>query len=178
MSGPVTPSPFMRIYSDDPLLKFKDTEIPPLRTKHDIDAVLAEYEVKEVYWKWDAKAIENNLPADVSVMFKIEEPINGILVRVPAEVNCYLIWDRANKLARRPERRVEKVNWRISMRVMYHFIYTHLNTTYAMQSSKVVAFLGYVKNIDGKQLKDVLLPKLKEYAALEFQKVETNGSKP
>jgi hypothetical protein len=49
---------------------------------------------------------------------------------------------------------------------MYHFIYTHLNAAYAMQSGKAIAFLGFIQAKDGKQLKDMILPELNQYQAL------------
>lgn len=162
-----TPAAIKRIYSDDKLLRYTGTDIPPDRRKHMIDGVLAEYDVKEVYWKWDAKAIDVNQAADISVMFKLEECIKDIPVKVPVRVDCPIIWDKPKPLGR-PPRRNEQINWRVSLAAMYHFIYTGLNNSYAMQSSKVVAFLGYIPTADGKQLKDTLMPRLGEHAALEY----------
>ncbi len=91
-------------------------------------------------------------------MFKIEETVNDIKVQVSVKVDCPVIWDRAKPKGRPPT--PETINWDVSLRAMYHFIYTHLNTAYAMQSSKAIAFLGYVQGTDGKQLKDYILPQL------------------
>jgi hypothetical protein len=159
-------SSLKRIYTDDPLLKYKETEVPAPRSKQQIDGVLAEYGVKEVYWKWDKDAIESGQPADIRVMFKVEEELNGVPVNVPVRINCPTIWDHARPRGRPP--RPEQINWDVSMRAMYHFIYTHLNSDYAMQSGVVVAFLGYVQNVKGENLKDALMPKLGEHAALEY----------
>ena len=155
-----------KIYSDDPLLRFKDTEVPPQRTKHDIDGALAAFEVEEILWKWTPHLIETGEPGEIYVAFKVQEMTNGVLIRVPVRIDCPAIWDRANKLARTPEKRLERVNWRISMRIMYHFIYNSLNTLYAMRSSKVVAFLGYIQTGNGQQVKDRLIPALRQLEAL------------
>lgn len=154
-----------KIYTDDPLIKYASTSIPADRTKHEIDGVLAEYEVKDIYWHYDP---DHN---SVYVMFKIEETINDMPMLNSARVDCPTIWDRAKPRGHPPK--LEAINWDVSMRAMYHFVYTHLNAAYAMQSSKTVAFLGYIQDGNGKQLKDVILPRLKEYQALE-QHVESN----
>jgi hypothetical protein len=150
-----------KIYTDDPLIKYTTTTIPPDRTKHEIDGVLAEYEVKDVYWHWD---LEHN---NVYVMFKIEEIVAGLPVLASARVDCPTIWDKAKPRGHPPK--PEQVNWMVSLRAMHHFIYTHLNAAYAMQSSKTVAFLGYIQNVDGKQLKELIIPRLSEYRALEVK---------
>jgi hypothetical protein len=154
-----------KIYSDDPLIKYKDTEINPERTKHQIDGVLSEYEVQDIFWHWNQKVIESGEPGEIYVMFKITETIKGVQLKVPARVDCPIIWSRAKPKGRPP--RPEQVDWKTSMRAMYHFIYTHLNASYAMQSSKIVAFLGYIQTGEHEQLKDRILPELKQYSALE-----------
>ena len=154
-----------KIYSDDPLIKYKDTSIPPDRTKHQIDAVLAEYEVEDILWHWVKTLVESGEPGEIYVMFKISETIKGIQLKVPVRVDCPIIWGRAKPKGRPP--RPEQVDWKTSMRAIYHFIYTHLNAAYAMQSSKVVAFLGYIQTGEKEQLKDRILPELKQYSALE-----------
>jgi hypothetical protein len=159
-----------KIYSDDPLIRYKDTDLNPIRTKAQIDGVLAEYGTKDVWWHWEKEAIEKNESASIYVMFKVEEIIDGLPVKVGVKVECPIIWDKGNSRARIPENRTEKVNWRVSLRAMYWFIYTHLNSAYAMNSSKTLAFLGYIQSQSGKSLKDIIVPKLgePEYAALEL----------
>jgi hypothetical protein len=155
-------NPTDRIYTDDPLIKYATTAIKAERTKQQIDGVLAEYQVKDVWWHFD-------IPRESWVRFAIEEEVNGHVVKVGVRVDCPTIWERAKPRGRTPESRIESINWDVSMRAMYHFIYTHLNAAYAMRSGKIVAFLGYIAGVDNKQLKDILLPKLNEYAALELE---------
>lgn len=161
-----------KIYSDDDLLKYKDTEIHASRTKAQIDGVLAEYGIQDVYWHWNKEAVEKNESAEVYVMFKIEEVVNGFPVKVGVRVDCPIIWNRRKPLGRPP--RPEEVNWNVSLRAMYHFIYTHLNSGYVMKSSKTLAFLGYIQSGKDKQLKDIIIPRLSEYQALENQ---TSGTR-
>jgi hypothetical protein len=154
-----------KIYSDDELLRYKDTEISPIRTKAEIDGVFAEYGIQDVAWRWNKDGIERYEPCEIFVFFTIEEMIEGHLVRVNAHVDAPIIWDRAKPKGRPPT--PERVNWRVSMRAMYHFIYTHLNSAHAMRTAKVIAFLPYVQNAQHQQIKDQILPRLKEYQALE-----------
>jgi hypothetical protein len=162
-------NPTDKIYTDDELIKYATTAIKADRTKQQIDGVLAEYQVKDVWWHYD-------IPREAWVKFKIEENIDGHLIAIGVRVNCPTIWDKAKPRGHPP--RPEQINWDVSMRAMYHFIYTHLNAAYAMRSGKVVAFLGYIVGVDNRQLKDVLLPKLGEYAALEELKVEKSKEEP
>jgi hypothetical protein len=154
-----------KIYSDDPLLKYKDTEINATRTKAQIDGILAEYGVQDVWWHWEKDAIEKNEIADIFVNFKLDEIVDDLPVKVAIKVMCPIIWDREKPKGRPP--RPERVNWNISMRAMHWFIYTHLNSSYAMRSSKIVAFLPFIQSASGKNLKDLIIPKLSEYKALE-----------
>jgi hypothetical protein len=150
-----------KIYTDDPLIKYGTTHIQADRTKHEIDGILAEYEVVDILWHYAPK--ENS----VYVMFKLEETVNEVPVRVSVRVDCPTIWDREKPKGRPPT--PERINWNVSMRAMYHFIYTHLNASYAMQSGKAIAFLGYIQGANGKQVKDMILPELKQYHALTEQ---------
>jgi hypothetical protein len=165
-----------KIYSDDELLKYKDTEISASRRKSMIDGVLAEYGVQDVLWHWNKEAIDKKESAEIYVMFKVAEIINDVLVRVPIHVPCPIIWDKEKPKGRPP--RPEQVNWNVSVGTMYHFIYTHLNSAYAMRSSKVVAFLPYIRSATGQLLKDMILPKLSEYEALEYHEIETEEKPP
>ena len=161
MSESSPQNPTMKVYTDDPLIKYTNTTVKADRTKQLIDGVLAEYQVKDVWWHYD-------IPREAWVRFKIEETINGVPISVGVRVDCPTIWDRA-RTKRRPLT-PEQINWDISMRAMYHFIYTHLNAAHAMRSGKAIAFLGYIVSGSNTQVKDMILPQLeqmKKYAALE-----------
>jgi hypothetical protein len=84
----------LKIYSDDPLVHYKDSPVNPERTKHEIDDLFTKWGIKKVAWNWDP---QSNI---VYVMFTIVELINGVSVRVPVRVDCPTIWDRARPRAR------------------------------------------------------------------------------
>lgn len=159
----------MKIYSGDPLVHYATTELSSERTKAQIDGILAEYQVKDVLWHYD-------IPREAYVIFKIEETINERPVKVGVKVVCPAIWDRERPRARPP--RLEEINWKVSMRAMYWFIKTHLETAYAMQSGKAVAFLPFIQSSNPeKTLKDYILPRLSEYTALEAKIAQTENNK-
>lgn len=160
-----------KIYSDDPLVHYKDSTVAPERTKVEIDMMLAQWGVKDSFWHWDP---EHN---SVYVQFKIEEIVpvkdqegSEIPIEAVVKVECPTIWDKASPRAHTSERRTEKINWRISMRALHWFLKSHLEMAYAMQSSKTRAFLSYVRSTDGdRDLGDYALPrlqKLRDQAAL------------
>jgi hypothetical protein len=145
----------VKIYSDDPLVHYKNSEIAPERTRAEIDGILAEWAVKDTYWRW------NPGQNDVFVQFKIEEKINDLPSSVVVKVVCPIVWDREKPKCRPP--RTEQVNWRISMRAMWWFIKTHLEMAFVMQSEKTVAFLPWITSSDGQHtLKDTILSRLSE----------------
>ncbi len=62
-----------KIYSDDELLRYKDTDISPSRRKALIDGVLAEYGVQDVGWRWNKDGIDRNEQCEIFVIFKIDD---------------------------------------------------------------------------------------------------------
>ena len=151
-----------KLYVDDNLIAYKSTEIKAETTKAEIDGLLAKWQVKDVYWHVDW---EHN---DVWVQFKLNEIIDGAPVSVPIKVVCPTIWTRKKGKA-------EAVNWNVSMRNMWWFMKTHLETAYAMQSDKTVAFLAYIATSENHTLKDLIIPRLQrlgEIAALPSREDE------
>ena len=155
-----------RIFVDDPLVHYATTTVSTERTKMQIDGILAEYGVKDVMWHWD-------LPRQVYVMFKIEEEIKQQPIMVGVRVDCPTLWNREKPARGRRNFQAEEINWMISLRAMYHFLKTHLETEYAMQSGKAVAFLAYVQTGNDRQVKDMILPELRQYEALTEQSKPT-----
>lgn len=157
-----------KIYTNDPLVHYATTELSPQRTRDQINGILAEYGIKKVAWNFD-------IPREVWVLFDLTEVIDGTAIKVAVKVKCPTLWDPARPRARDPAGRVESINWKISMRAMYWYIKTHLETAYAMQSSNTVAFLGFIQSADpNKTLKDFILPQLTRYAQLTEQSVPNN----
>ena len=62
----------MKIYTDDPRVKYVHTTVSPERTKAEIDEKLRAYGTYDIYWHWRP---EQN---DVYVQFIIEEIIDNI----------------------------------------------------------------------------------------------------
>lgn len=156
----------MKIYTDDPRVSYKGTTINPERTREEISALLREYDTGDIWWHWKPDA------NDIYVNFIIEEVIDGIPVRVAAKVVCPVIWAKASRNARTPERRIEQPNLQVSMRAMYWYIKTHLETSYAMQSSRVAAFLSDMVIPNGGRFFDQIKSRLDQFKALE-NKVES-----
>jgi hypothetical protein len=145
----------LKIYSDDPHLPYKTMKLRALYTKSEIDCLFAKGGVKDVFWHWDPE--HNN----VNVLFKIEEEIEGSSLQVSVKVEAPAIWDHKTRS------KAESMNWNISLRVMYWFIKSHLESAYLLQSSKTAAFLPYIASKDGaKVLKDVIIPRMNEVQRL------------
>lgn len=150
----------MKIFTDDELVKYVNTTISPERTKDEISAKLVEYHVVDVAWHWKPDVY------DIFVQFGIEEVINGKPVMVIARVTCPTIWNRANPKAKTPERRREYVDLKASMRAMYWYIKSHLETAYAMQSSMVAGFLPDIVTNNNERYFDTVIHRVSEFAAL------------
>jgi len=151
----------MKIYTDDPLVSYTKTAIAPERTRDEISAILRQYNVADIHWHWKP---EGN---DVYVQFGIEEVIDGIPVKVAAKVVCPVIWNKALRNSPKPERRVDQPNLNVSMRALYWYIKTHLESAYAMQSSRVAGFLPDMITPSGERFFDTLKRRLDQFAAIE-----------
>lgn len=149
-----------KIYIDDPLLPYKTTKLSALYTKSEIDGLFAKFGIKYTMWCWDIQNI------DVSVIFRIQEVIDGQPVDVQAKVEAYPVWIRKSRA------KPEMVNWNITMRTMYWFIKTHLEAAYLQHTNKIVSFLPYIVTSNGRKFHELALPKittLPDTLALEDQ---------
>jgi len=151
----------VKIYTDDPKVRYVKTTVSAERTKVEIDSKLREYGTYDIAWHWRP---ENN---DVFVMFTIEEVIDNIPAKVTAKVVMPTLWDKGNRNSRIPENRVEKVNLSASMRTMFWYIKSQLEVSYAMQSSRVAAFLPDLMTANGNRYFDNLKSRLDQFQALE-----------
>ena len=151
----------MKVYTDDPKVHYINTTISPERTRDEISEVLRAYETADIHWHWRP---ESN---DVYVQFIIEEVIDGIPARVGAKVVMPTIWDKAVLRSPKQSRRVEQVNLKVSMRAMFWYIKTHLETAYAIQSSRVAAFLPDMVTRNGQRYFDAMKERLDQFRALE-----------
>lgn len=159
----------MKIYSDDPLVRYQSTSISAERSKAEIDALLGYWGVSDIHWHW--KPEEN----DVYVQFILEEKIEEVPIKTAVKVACPIIWDKERPRARPPQ--AEGVNWRVSMRALWWYLKTHLEMSYAMQSSKVVAFLPYIISEKGTFLKDLVIPRLSQVQQLEYTPTDAEEKK-
>jgi len=160
----------VKIFTDDPLVKYCNTTVSDVRTREEIDAKLREYDVVDIAWHWKPTA------NDVYVQFGIEEIINEVPIKVVVKVVCPMIWNKANRNAKIPERRTEHVNLEVGMRAMFWYIKSHLETAYAMQSSRVAGFLPDIITHNGRTYFDSVLNRITDFAALP-EPTETVGRK-
>lgn len=139
-----------KIYSDDRNVSYKGTKLKAIETKSDIDAILAKWGITKVMWEYDP---ENN---HVEITFQLpyekfgDSEINPIVKLEPPR-----IWNKTTS-----GKKVESINWRISMRILYWFIRNTLQMSYAMSSEKAVAFLPYIQTGPDQSVKDVVIPKI------------------
>lgn len=149
-----------KIYNDDKLVKYVSTTISPEASKGEITAKLTEYHVSDIAWHWKPEA------NDIYVQFGIEEIINDVKVKVIAKVVCPVVWNRANSRAKTSQNRVEHVDLAASMRVMYWYIKSHLESAYAMQSSMFAGFLPNIVTNENKPFFERVLSRITDFAAL------------
>lgn len=144
----------MKIYTDDRLVPYKNTTIDPLSTKAEIDGLLARWGIRQVFWDWNPEK------GNVVLLFKLPETFANIQHGVRLEPPR--IWTKSNR------RRNEEINWAVSMRVLFWFLKSFLESAYLMQFDKITAFLPWIVGSDGKtRLKDVIIPRLARIS--EFQ---------
>jgi hypothetical protein len=150
----------MKIYNDDRLVPYKNTTIDPLNTKAEIDGLLARWGIRQVFWDWNPE--QNN----VVLMFKLPERFGNAQPGVRLEPPR--IWTKGNR------KRREEINWHVSMRVLFWFLKSNLESAYLLQFDKTTAFLPWIASEDGKTvLRDVILPRLGKIS--EFEALPTEG---
>lgn len=150
----------MKIYTDDPLVKYVNTTIPAEKTKNDISSKLVEYHVADIAWHWKPEL------GDVWVQFVIEETINEKAINVLAKVVCPVIWNKSNPRSKLPANRFEHIDINASMRAMYWYIKSHLESAYAMQSSMLAGFLPNIMTSKNEVFFNTVLERVNEFAAL------------
>lgn len=154
-----------RIYVNDPNFNvpYKKTRKSPSQSRMDINGILAKWDVKDVWWRWNLK--EN----DIYVRFQIIEEIDNKLVAPIILIRPPLIW---NKGSSRSKHKKDTINWKISMRIMHWYIKSLLEIAYLSQSGKTVAFLSYVTvpQLGDKTIKDIIIANFDDLPkALQFK---------
>lgn len=128
-----------------------------MQTRAEIDGLLARWGIKDSHWHWDP---EHN---QVFLQFKLSETIENVPVSSVIKVEAPAIWDKKTR------NRVEELNWRLSLRVLWWFLKSHLEAAYLRQSDKTTAFLPYISSADGsKTLRDVIIPRLSKQGIPEL----------
>jgi hypothetical protein len=156
----------MKIYTQDRLVPYKTTKIDPLSTKAEIDGLLARWGIRQVFWDWNP---EQNR---VVLLFKLPETFGDIQPSVRLEPPR--IWNKATRSKN------EEINWAVSMRVLFWFLKSSLESAYLMQFDKTTAFLPWIAGSDNKVLRDVILPRLgriSEFEALPTEEEEKRMAK-
>jgi hypothetical protein len=127
-----------------------------LRTKAEIDGLLARWGIRQVFWDWNPEK------ARVMLLLKLPETFGNIQLGVRFEPPR--IWTKGNR------RRNEEINWVVSMRVLSWSLKSVLESAYLMQFDKTTTFQPWIVSSDGKtQLKGVIIPRfcrLVEFKAL------------
>lgn len=145
----------MKLYTSDPDIPYTTTKIQPIRTRSDIDAILARWGITKVGWEFDLDANRVKLEFQFNEKFK-EKTINPIVVLEPPR-----IWNKRNR------KREEGINWAVSMRVFYWYIKNSLAMAYATQSEKTIAFLAHIRTPTGDTVKNLIIPRLEELQHLK-----------
>lgn len=148
-----------KIYVDNRNVPYKETRIKALETKSEIEAVFAKFGVKDTTWHWDPEGSE------VYVTFDIFENIDGQTILVKGKVDAPVIW--RHKSNNGPER----IDWNVSLRTMYWYIKTHLESAFLWGSSRVAMFLPNLTNDRGDTFEKVFVPQLAKsnFAALPLK---------
>lgn len=172
-----------KIYTNDPLVAYASTEVSPERTMEEISAILRYYGTTDIHWHYPSSQKLEQLAQgkydqetlNIYVTFSIEEVIEGKKVKVAAHVQCPILWKKASSYKSVAKKLQEdRPDLRVSMRTMFHYIKTHLEAAYAMQSSRVASFMSDIITPSGKTLYTSLANsgRLSEFAALEAPKTQ------
>lgn len=146
-----------KIYDKDPVVPYKTTEHSERQTQMEINALLARWEITKSGWEWDP---DHN---KIMLTFQFSESVDFINQRgepEKAEVHPIItleppiLWHKGTGMT------PEKINWRISMRVLHWFMKSLLEMAYLTGSSKTSMLLPFVTNQAGQKLHQALVPKL------------------
>jgi hypothetical protein len=156
----------LKIYSDDTNLPYRTSKKTALDSKRDIDGILARWGITKVMWDWD---LDNN---NVEVNFQINEKFQDRTISPIIRLKPPTIWKkRGHKY-----NRTEEIDWKLSMRIFHWWIKNQLAMTYALKSSKTLAFLPHVVVDEESTVKDVIVPRLEELKHMKaLPKVIHNG---
>jgi hypothetical protein len=157
----------IKIYADDPKVHYTATTVSPERTRDEISEVLRQYDTSLIAWNWKYNSNDELEYNNVWVQFQIEEIIDGYNAKITAKIFMPTIWNKAVRRSPDPKRRVESVNLKVSMRAMFWYIKANMENAYAMQSSRVAAFLSDMVTPNGNRFFDEMKQRLDTFSAIE-----------
>jgi hypothetical protein len=153
----------LKIYSDDPCVPYKKTQVDPRTTKADIEGLLSRWGVKKAGWEWD---LDNG---KCVLEFQYFEVISNHAVSQWVKVEPPIIWKR--KSTKRTGNQEDVINWSVSLRVLHWWLKTQLEMTFLQKSDKSTMFLPFIMNANEETLAKVLVPKI-TYQLLETPSLE------
>lgn len=161
-----------KVYSDDPNVPYRSTELSAPQSKMKIEGILAQYGIKDTGWRWD---LEGN---EVFVGFTLEENVNGQLLKTFVRVDAPLIWKRARSGGHGAKVAEEEVDWRISLRIMFWFIKSTLEVSYMWKVRKAAAFLPFLRTAGDRPLANVILSRFSEIQSMLALEVKPGEKLP
>lgn len=145
----------MKIYSNDPVIPYKTTDVNAERTKMQIDGILGQWGIHRILWDWQPL---NNVAV---LIFELPE-IFGQNAHVSVKIEPPRIWKKATR------KTPEKVDWDVTMRCLHWYIKTSLEFAYLSQFDKATAFLPFILGSDGKHtLSQIIVPRLDRVSEFE-----------
>lgn len=136
-----------KVWDTDPIVPYKESKISAMQTQSEINGLLARWGITKYGWDWNFD--HTNMGKDtVAVTFQFMEIVQGKKMMPIIRLEPPRIWHKANPKRKMPER----INWDVSMRVLWWYMKTHLEYAYLNQSAKTTEFLPFIQisNIDGK----------------------------
>lgn len=145
----------MKIYSDDPAVPYKSTDVDPRTTKAEIEGLLARWGIKKSGWDWD---LENG---KCVLEFQYVEIIQNVPVSQWVRLEPPQIFNHARK-DQHSHKVVggESINWKVSLRVLYWWLKCHLEMTYLSKYDKSAMLLPFIETGAGKTVAETLVPKM------------------
>lgn len=154
-----------KLYVGNKGIPYSRTEVNANRSKAMIDEILRKYGITKIGWDFDP---DNN---NVVLHFQISEKFKNREIRPMIRVAAPYIWDRQTRS--HPER----INWRVSLRILHWYVKTSLEMAYAMQSERILAFLPHVEVTPDETVKDIVVPRLGDLETLKKLPPPVNPSK-
>lgn len=144
-----------KILNNDSNLPLKSTMKRPMDSRRDIDGELAKWGIKRVMWNWD---LDNGV---CEITFELPlEKFRGVDMSPAVRLTPPIIWRKKGR------NKPFKIDWRLSIRLLFWYIHYQLAWVYANQSSPIVAFLPHIQTGKNESVKDLIIPRLPNLKAI------------